>query len=91
MDASTSRHRLQLARIRKRRHTLFKKAHEFHRLCDAQVYLLIRKNCRFFVYTSSTNQHWPPTKREISTSYPLPVIYTPGTDGRLGESGTGHE
>lgn len=67
-------HQRRLARTRKRRQTLIKKVDEFHKLCDAQVYLIIRKNHRFYIYSSNTmDGEWPPTQKNIVSIY-LPAF-----------------
>ena len=55
----------QLAKIRRRRQTVFRKADEFHKLCDAEVYVLILKNSRFYVYSSAERPNWPPPTADI--------------------------
>ena len=60
-----SNRKRELAQIRKRRKTLFKKVDEFHQLSDAGVYLLIRENCRFYIYSSSQSSEWPPLPKDL--------------------------
>jgi len=55
----------ELAQIRKRRQTLLKKVDEFHQLSNAGVYLLIRYNCRFYIYSSNQSSEWPPSPKDI--------------------------
>jgi hypothetical protein len=58
--------RLQRATVRKRRRTLLKKAHDFHKLCSAEVFLVIYKNSKFYVYSSNDkNTMWPPPLSDI--------------------------
>lgn len=58
--------RLERATVRKRRRTLLKKAHEFHKLCTAEVFLVVYKNHKFYVYSSNDqNKMWPPPLSDI--------------------------
>jgi hypothetical protein len=51
----------------RRRGTLFKKAYEYSRDCDADVYILlrIRKNSQVFVFDSCSDSIFPPSKQEL--------------------------
>ncbi|KAH6646827.1 hypothetical protein BKA67DRAFT_417346 [Truncatella angustata] len=71
--------RALLARARRRRQTLFKKADELRSECDAEVYIVIHKHGRFFTYTSTDNPAWPPSKEHIEMSYPLPIAIGPSS------------
>lgn len=58
--------RLQRVLIRKRRRTLLRKADEFHKLCGAEVYLVLYKRGKFYAYSSNReNALWPPALKEI--------------------------
>ncbi|KAL2179000.1 uncharacterized protein P884DRAFT_257118, partial [Thermothelomyces heterothallicus CBS 202.75] len=76
-DRMASNRKRELAQIRKRRKTLFKKVDEFHQLSNAGVYLLIWHNCRFYIYSSNQSSEWPPSPKHIATTYPLPIVFTP--------------
>ncbi|KAH8797834.1 hypothetical protein F5884DRAFT_814455 [Xylogone sp. PMI_703] len=56
----------------RRKDTLINKAHQFARLCDADISLTIRnhKTGRFFTYNSIDSESWPPSKGKI-VSCPL--------------------
>lgn len=43
----------------------------------ADVYVLIRRSGKFLEYTSNHQTSWPPTRDEVSRSYPLPTTRTP--------------
>lgn len=95
MDTKKSKlcRRALLARARRRRQTLFKKADELRNECGAEIYIVIFKHGRYFTYTSTQNPMWPPSKDEIVSfrwldhvryinylqelAYPLPVTVTP--------------
>ena len=49
---------------RKRRHNLLKKANELSQMCDAQIYIIMFCNSKYYTY-KSTNQNWPPPEGEI--------------------------
>ncbi|KAL2282149.1 hypothetical protein FJTKL_11189 [Diaporthe vaccinii] len=73
---------------RNRRRTLLKKAHELHKLCSAEVFLVVYKSSKFYVYSSNDNNpKWPPPLSEIQLTYPLPEIYHPSRMGDLEQVG----
>jgi hypothetical protein len=56
----------QREKTRKRRETLLRKADDFHKLCDTDVYMVLYKQNKFYVYTSQKNKPaWPPALTEI--------------------------
>ena len=58
-------HKQRMARLRRRRHTLIRKVDEFHTLCGADLYMVIRMNGRFYEYSSTKQPSWPPQRAEI--------------------------
>ena len=58
-------HKQRMARLRRRRHTLIRKVDEFHTLCGAELYMVIRMNGRFYEYSSTKQPSWPPQRAEI--------------------------
>jgi hypothetical protein len=64
--------RMLQAMRRKRRVTLFNKAHEFATKCDAHVYLLVRYGQDYYSYTSLEHPAWPPSPQQVVS-----------TDGKL--------
>ncbi|KAL2137677.1 hypothetical protein VTI28DRAFT_8570 [Corynascus sepedonium] len=76
-NVSAASRKRQLCQSRKRRKTLIKKVDEYHRLCGAQVYLVIWTNCRFYVYSSNSSPEWPPSSKDILNTFPLPTILNP--------------
>ncbi|KAI0550152.1 hypothetical protein F4679DRAFT_583887 [Xylaria curta] len=69
--------RTEYARVRRRRLTLLRKADQFKQECGGEVYLLLFTNGRFYSYSSTTNELWPPLPSRIARSYPLPQHFTP--------------
>ena len=70
-------HKQRMARLRRRRHTLIRKVDEFHTLCGAELYMVIRMNGRFYEYSSTKQPSWPPQRAEIvGCSRPWPEGYT---------------
>ncbi|CZR66022.1 uncharacterized protein PAC_15922 [Phialocephala subalpina] len=61
---------------RRRKHTVFKKAHEFGKLHHAKIGLFIYQSGRYFTYRSSKKLVWP-SWEEIQQSYPLPKDLLP--------------
>ncbi|KAI9765389.1 MAG: hypothetical protein M1839_005511 [Geoglossum umbratile] len=61
----------RMERLRKRKKTLFKRAHELGTLCSVDVAVIIRKDGRYFTYRSINQGSWPPSMKEIQTTYPL--------------------
>jgi hypothetical protein len=51
-------------KFRRRTKSVFKKADELKRLCDAEVYLVIRRGGKFYTY-SSLETSWPPSLETI--------------------------
>ena len=82
--------RMMQAMRRKRRVTLFNKAHEFATKCNGHVYLLVRYGHRYYCYTSLEHPSWPPPPQHVVSqqmeknalrltpfkiqSYPLPYL-----------------
>ena len=62
-DKSKQARKRQTTKISKRKKTLFQKAHSFHEDCGFEVYLLLRKGYRSYVYNS--RQEAPPPHAEI--------------------------
>ncbi|CAJ2505624.1 Uu.00g130180.m01.CDS01 [Anthostomella pinea] len=62
-------------KISKRRATLFRKAHDFHKDCGFEAYLLLWNGHRSFVYNSRPVA--PPEHAQVMESYPLPIVYNP--------------
>jgi hypothetical protein len=78
------------AMTRKRKTTLFNKAHEFATKCNAHVYLLVKYGQRYHCYTSLDHPAWPPPPSQVvsingnlservfkpgqAKSYPLPEL-----------------
>lgn len=74
-DIACKTARSQRATLRKRRRTLFKKADEFHKLCRAEVYLVLYKQNRFYVYSSNGgNAAWPPNLDNIASIHLLLIL-----------------
>lgn len=58
--------KLRASRARRGRQTLFRKASQFHEEFDAEVYMVLYKNSRFYVYNSTGQTvSWPPPMSEI--------------------------
>ncbi|KAI3326504.1 hypothetical protein HD806DRAFT_551730 [Xylariaceae sp. AK1471] len=71
----------------RRRATLFKKVHDFHRDFGLGAYLVLWDEKRSYLYNS---RHMaPPDYSQIMKSYPVPVIYNPGATRRDNHSVNG--
>lgn len=57
--------------MRRRKHSLFKKAYELEKLCDADVAVIVCKNGRFYIYKSTDQKAWPPPMEQIASSVPF--------------------
>jgi hypothetical protein len=57
--------KIKLERERRRKKSLFKKAHELGVLCNVDVAVIVRKNGRYFTYRSTNQESWPPAMKEI--------------------------
>ncbi|KAL2205696.1 hypothetical protein CC79DRAFT_1336162 [Sarocladium strictum] len=62
----------------RRRRTAIKKLHELESFCGYEVWTLMRKDNKVFIYHSASRSPEPPSYTEILETYPLPVIYTSG-------------
>ena len=54
-------------KFQRRKKSLVSKANELKLLCDADVYLLIRRRGKFYTYSSLANS-WPPSPETIVSS-----------------------
>ncbi len=50
---------------RKRRNTFIKKAHELALKYSADVYLVLRRDNKYHIYTSNDRDGWPPSKADL--------------------------
>jgi hypothetical protein len=66
---NAKRQRSAKNRFRKRRNGLFKKTFELSKLCEAEVFLVIEKDDKFYTFRSTEDESWPPTMEEIVSSY----------------------
>lgn len=57
--------------MRRREHSLFKKAYELGKLCDADVAVIVCKNGRFYIYKSIDQKALPPPMEQIASSVPF--------------------
>ncbi|KAI9732147.1 MAG: hypothetical protein M1834_004243 [Cirrosporium novae-zelandiae] len=64
-------------RFRRRKINLLKKAHEMKLMCEAEVYLVIHRNERYYVYNSSDCPQWPPPDDGLNKVYPVPTRFGP--------------
>ncbi|PKK34553.1 hypothetical protein CI102_15075, partial [Trichoderma harzianum] len=70
------RRKSKLARFWKRRKTLLQKAHELHKDCDVDVYLVVRSRWNNQMWQYS-NGYIPPAPSRLNTVYPVPIITCP--------------
>lgn len=56
-------------KFRRRKASLASKSKELAELCDADVYLLIRRNRKFYTYSSTEELSWPPSADELVGSH----------------------
>ncbi|OCK90182.1 uncharacterized protein K441DRAFT_666611 [Cenococcum geophilum 1.58] len=63
--------------FRKQKETFLQKANRLKRDYDADCYILIRRNGRFYTYTSIDQPSWPPNPQDLEKFYPAPVKKTP--------------
>lgn len=52
-------------KFRGRKVSIISKANELHRLCDAEVFFVARKNGKYYVYVAGVDPSWPPTLQQI--------------------------
>ncbi|KAL8673861.1 MAG: hypothetical protein Q9168_001726 [Polycauliona sp. 1 TL-2023] len=58
-------------KFRKRRTSLIKKADELAFLCQADVYLVVYRGEKYYSYSSSDRDDWPPSEEEMARHYPI--------------------
>ncbi|KFY83614.1 hypothetical protein V498_07930 [Pseudogymnoascus sp. VKM F-4517 (FW-2822)] len=61
----------------RRRSTLTNKAYEYAELYGADVALVIYQKGRYYTYVSPGNPCFPPSKKEIINSFPVPISMLP--------------
>ena len=52
-------------RLRRRKNTVFQKAHELGKLCGVDVAVIVFQHGRCFMYKSIEQEAWPPSIEEI--------------------------
>ncbi|KAM5367613.1 hypothetical protein ACJZ2D_009981 [Fusarium nematophilum] len=62
----------------RRRRTAIKKLHELESICGYEVWTLMKKDNKVYIYHSANRSPEPPLRTDILETYPLPVIYTSG-------------
>lgn len=55
-------------KFRKRRCNLMKKADELAYMCQADVYLVMYRGDKFYSYSSTDREEWPPSEEEMVSS-----------------------
>lgn len=64
----TNPRRIVREKFRKRKVSCLKKVHELGSLCQAEVYILIFRNGKYYTYKSTNQPDWPPPDSEIVCS-----------------------
>ena len=57
--------RAERERFRKRRKSLIKKANELSILCNTDLYLVMYQSGRYYIYSSTDRQGWPPNRNDL--------------------------
>ncbi|KAL8641808.1 MAG: hypothetical protein Q9228_001426 [Teloschistes exilis] len=58
-------------KFRKRSGSLLKKADELAYMCQTDVYLILYRGNKFYTYSSTDRDDWPPSEEEMNRHYPL--------------------
>ncbi|KAI4193675.1 MAG: hypothetical protein LQ350_008206 [Teloschistes chrysophthalmus] len=58
-------------KFRKRSGSLLKKADELVYICQTDVYLILYHGNKFYTYSSTDRDDWPPSEEEMNRHYPL--------------------
>ena len=69
-------------KFRKRKNNILKKGDELRLLCEADVYILLRRKGRYYTYKSTDQPSWPPTLEKIVRT--AGTYYVPNTETYLG-------
>jgi len=64
-------------KFRKRKNNILKKGNELRLLCEADVYILLRRKGRYYTYNSTNQPSWPPSSDEIVNTLEACFCYTP--------------
>lgn len=67
--SKTSIKRAAAEKFRKRRRSLLRKANELSKLTETDVYLVLGRGDRLFIYNSSNDLSWPPQKADLVGSH----------------------
>ena len=62
--------RRETVMFNKRRRSLFKKAHELSVKTSTELYIVLHRGGRYFTYTSTDRQGWPPNENEVVRTVP---------------------
>ena len=57
-DISKKSAKIKQKTYKRRKATLFKKAHELKKFCDVEIAMIIYKHNRYFTYKSTNQQSW---------------------------------
>ncbi len=69
-------------KFRNRKESLVRKCDELRFHCQADVYILVSRNGRYYVYTSTDHPSWPPSPEHVVSA--LFNILALDTDSALG-------
>lgn len=61
LSSRRERHR-DLTQFSRRRRTVFKKVDDLHRDCQADVFLMVRREGKVYAYISKEDADWPPSE-----------------------------
>ena len=61
-------------KFRKRKESLFRKCDELRIHCQADVYILVCRNGKYFVYKSTDHPSWPPSPEQIVSLSLVPIL-----------------
>ncbi|KAL8696245.1 MAG: hypothetical protein Q9201_007754 [Fulgogasparrea decipioides] len=61
-------------KFRKRRSSLLKKADELAYMCQTDVYLILYRGDKFYTYSSTDRDDWPPSEEEMVSRLLLKVL-----------------
>jgi len=52
-------------KFHKQRHSFLKKGNDLKKLCGAEIYVLLKYRGKYYAYTSTSDNSWPPTPEQI--------------------------
>ena len=60
-----NKRRIVREKFRKRSSSFFRKANELSQVAEADIYVVIRRDDKYYIYKSTDRPGWPPSQQDI--------------------------